>query len=540
MPTTQKRRSVGIVAAWIGFSAVLITACAVIAVPFIENLLNTTSGKEVEYLGQIIDANSSKAIAGAKVSLNFQGVPPIVYTDSEGVYRFKVAVESEISGQIRVEAEGYEVYTRNITISQNTQLEDIRLIPAGTIKEPTDTTSELPTNTPSVKATTTSPPIILLVDTFNDGEINNSWKVDCPSAQSDEYNGQLNLKIESNQSEGWEKCEFGANVAFNAIQKVIIKATYTNGTNEGWLGILSSCGSNWLNFMMNSEWVGYSGGGIQRTPMETFGELPVTRTLSMEWTGENVIFTVVEAGQVASIPCTEPPSSLEIGIGTNPGAFAEGSIDEVWIYGISPVSTNQYPSEYIGFVELINGKIESTNSEYFLLNTNDNTFCFNNPAASSTGYFLAIQPRNTLSPFDGVSFKTKIETITGNWASIGLTTLWGDAETGIKLGVYYIGPGPNANGEDGEISIVTTLFGDSPTESSEVFPIHPDMITPFSLRVEKINGTINFYYNDSNIPFASRLLPLPEMQGTYAQLEGNISGNTNLFACWSDIGVLYR
>jgi len=53
----------------------------------------------------------------------------------------------------------------------------------------------------------------------------------------------------------------------------------------------------------------------------------------MEWTGSEVVFNVVEANKTASISCTEKPTSIEIGVGTNPGAFVEGMIDEFVIYG---------------------------------------------------------------------------------------------------------------------------------------------------------------------------------------------------------------
>jgi hypothetical protein len=219
----------------------------------------------------------------------------------------------------------------------------------------------------------------------------------------------------------------------------------------------------------------------------------------------------------------------------------EGSFDEVAIYGISPASLAQYPDGYVRFDELINGKVESTESENFQLTVNSDALCLSNdPAASDIGYFLAIQPKNVLAAFDGVYAKLEVAPINGNWASIGVITRWGDAETGVKLGVYYIGPGPAANGVDGEISVVTTTFGPNGSESSEVFPIHPDLIAPFTLRVEKSNATINFYYNESTTPFATRVLPSPEMRGTYAQLEANVSASTELSACWRDIGVLHR
>lgn len=103
---------------------------------------------ETEYIGRVIDINSQQPIGEAKITLDLQGVPPIVYTDSEGVYRFKVDIESNISGQIRIDARGYQVYTRNITISPEIRtIEDIRLTPLGATPAPTETL--IPTSTPN-------------------------------------------------------------------------------------------------------------------------------------------------------------------------------------------------------------------------------------------------------------------------------------------------------------------------------------------------------------------------------------------------------
>jgi hypothetical protein len=83
----------------------------------------------IEYTGRVLDSRSLVPVRGAKVSFAFQGAPPIVYTDSEGVYRFTLVLRSEsVAGQVSVEAAGYERYDRNITLSSNiVQLEDIRL-----------------------------------------------------------------------------------------------------------------------------------------------------------------------------------------------------------------------------------------------------------------------------------------------------------------------------------------------------------------------------------------------------------------------------
>lgn len=85
---------------------------------------------ETEYIGHVIDTNTLQPIANAKITLTLEGVPPIVYTDNEGIYRFKVGIQSAMSGQIRVDAPGYQVYMRNITISPTVdRIDDIRLSP---------------------------------------------------------------------------------------------------------------------------------------------------------------------------------------------------------------------------------------------------------------------------------------------------------------------------------------------------------------------------------------------------------------------------
>ncbi len=75
------KKSVTIIAAWISVIAVIILAIATLAVPFVEKLLNNSS-QEIEYIGRVIDSTSQLPIAGAKITLDLLGVPPIVYTDS--------------------------------------------------------------------------------------------------------------------------------------------------------------------------------------------------------------------------------------------------------------------------------------------------------------------------------------------------------------------------------------------------------------------------------------------------------------------------
>jgi formylglycine-generating enzyme required for sulfatase activity len=128
------RRSVTITAAWIGIIAAVILAVASIAVPFIEEMLRNSARQEIKYIGRVLDDTNQQPVAGAKVTLDFVGVPPVVYTDSEGVYRFDLSIASDVSGIVRVDAPGYQPYTRNIILSPKQQdIEDIRLTPQNTV-----------------------------------------------------------------------------------------------------------------------------------------------------------------------------------------------------------------------------------------------------------------------------------------------------------------------------------------------------------------------------------------------------------------------
>lgn len=137
----------------------IITLIGVLITLYVQNIKKTDDQNEtvrIEYFGRVIDMNTLQPVSNAKITLNLKDVPPVVYTDSEGIYRFEVEIESKISGQIWVDAVNYQPYTRHITIStESNVLEDIRLSPVGTqaaMSTPTDTPippTEIITPTPT-------------------------------------------------------------------------------------------------------------------------------------------------------------------------------------------------------------------------------------------------------------------------------------------------------------------------------------------------------------------------------------------------------
>jgi hypothetical protein len=141
-----------IIAAIITLFGVLVTIYS----QFIQKTKDQNETIRAEYFGRVIDTDTLQPISNAKITLDLEGVPPVVYTDSEGIYRFEVEIESKISGQIWVDAVNYQPYTRHITIStESNDLEDIRLSPVGTqaaMSTPTDTPApptEIITPTPT-------------------------------------------------------------------------------------------------------------------------------------------------------------------------------------------------------------------------------------------------------------------------------------------------------------------------------------------------------------------------------------------------------
>ena len=87
---------------------------------------------ETDYTGRVLNEQSGKPIAGAKVSLELnQGAPQILYSDSEGIFHFRIAGSPTVV-RVRVDADAYEGFDRNVSLNRS-GLEDIRLKPKGTV-----------------------------------------------------------------------------------------------------------------------------------------------------------------------------------------------------------------------------------------------------------------------------------------------------------------------------------------------------------------------------------------------------------------------
>jgi hypothetical protein len=82
--------------------------------------------KSESFIGKVSDKKGTTRIQGAKVSLEGKGLPPVLYTDSEGVFKFEVP-EGVEEIKIVVEADGFARFDRRLRVSAKKEIEEIHL-----------------------------------------------------------------------------------------------------------------------------------------------------------------------------------------------------------------------------------------------------------------------------------------------------------------------------------------------------------------------------------------------------------------------------
>jgi hypothetical protein len=117
-----------------GFKGVIIAgfiaALAAISVAIINNCGNLfkPTPSPLSFTGRAINRNSEERIRGAKVSLEGDGIPAVAYTDSEGIFSFRLEdPNKEI--HLRIEANQYDNFDLRVTPAKNQGIQEIRLTP---------------------------------------------------------------------------------------------------------------------------------------------------------------------------------------------------------------------------------------------------------------------------------------------------------------------------------------------------------------------------------------------------------------------------
>jgi hypothetical protein len=133
--------------------AALIAAIAVITVGYWQ--YSQKSEGISEFRGRIIDAKTGKVVRKAKIVLESEGSPPIIYSDSEGFFFFTLE-KGNTQVRIRVEVNGYEKYDRFINPASGSGVEEIQVQPTPSSSESVSTPEASSLSPPSPSA---SPPL---------------------------------------------------------------------------------------------------------------------------------------------------------------------------------------------------------------------------------------------------------------------------------------------------------------------------------------------------------------------------------------------
>lgn len=92
---------------------------------------SSSNGTEAAILqGRVLDSQSLKGINGAKLTLDSPSGASTSYSDAEGAFSFSAVLPSSLRGaKLRVEAEGYQVYDRELPSTAGNRVEEVRLSP---------------------------------------------------------------------------------------------------------------------------------------------------------------------------------------------------------------------------------------------------------------------------------------------------------------------------------------------------------------------------------------------------------------------------
>ena len=111
----------------------LIAASAVLTVGYWQYAQKNDGVKD--FRGRIVDSKTGKVIRQAKITLEAQGAPSIIYSDSEGFFSFPLE-KAGTQVRVRVEVNSYEKYDKLTNPSSGTGVEEIQIQPIQTAPIP--------------------------------------------------------------------------------------------------------------------------------------------------------------------------------------------------------------------------------------------------------------------------------------------------------------------------------------------------------------------------------------------------------------------
>ncbi|MCU1245961.1 MAG: hypothetical protein JWN02_1871, partial [Acidobacteria bacterium] len=117
-------------------SVALIAASAALTASLIANYYRRQSQESRKYTGRVVSSLNQTPIGEAQVSVAAGGIPPkIKSSDSEGIFLFYLP-KDWTSGVVRIEARGFQRYTREVNLTATPEMEIIGLKPEETPSAP--------------------------------------------------------------------------------------------------------------------------------------------------------------------------------------------------------------------------------------------------------------------------------------------------------------------------------------------------------------------------------------------------------------------
>jgi hypothetical protein len=96
--------------------------------------------------------------------------------------------------------------------------------------------------------------------------------------------------------------------------------TLQDGTaGLAYAGIISSCGGPYANFLLSPGSVIISRSGERQQDLTFYTDLPVTKTIQIEWLEGFMSFTVLEDHVTTTLPCSQAANYVKIGAFTTAG-----------------------------------------------------------------------------------------------------------------------------------------------------------------------------------------------------------------------------
>lgn len=439
------------------------------------------------------------------------------------------------------------------------------------ISTPTPTATS--TNTPSPTPTEDiNAPNAVVNDSFDSGELNSTYwdEFTCVANSSGRVENQaLTFVLNQNQSGGWEACALqptdstvsdATSLNYLRIESIVTLESGISSpeSRNSFIGLFASCGDAWLNMLMSPDGaiVTGSGGNPAETLIEEYSSsaLPITRKLSAEWDGTNVVFGIYDGPQIngqLEVPCGQMPNYFSFGAGTNNGGAMAGKIDDIRIWsGINPIppdpnpnpgptetstptptpsptstpnlppetNVTPYPTEEYDVIRNLDIWNLIGDEDSFTISQEKTKISidYKTPNDGKTR-FLGFSQSHPHDPYNAIRVRMKLERTGGPWDLIHFGTSWDtDGDTSSFDEDYYVVYGYGRQhafidvyetGESGRILLNQTLKA----------PPNTPFTHSRELKVENHSGTLYFYIDENQTPIHTWTFPELDAQNAYAE-----------------------